>query len=154
MTILYSLQAIMMTEEYMYLDCIPLYGLNGIERNHFQEPKITRCLLVGDFFNFGANETAYDQEKDFLSELAYNLYEKAHVSSLGLWLYGHTLSFTNLNDSIKNMRQSPIDFLEDVFNVQYQAVEKPLDTADAILQLNKLVDVENRINCIAFISAL
>ncbi|CAJ0605114.1 unnamed protein product [Cylicocyclus nassatus] len=112
-----------------------------------------RCLMVGDLLNFNDNTTAYDKEKDFMSELAYGLYRKTQVSKLGLWVYGYTTSFTNLNESLKNMRGSPLDFLWDLYALNYKQVEKPTSTFEAIEQLNNLIDLENRSNCLIFLSA-
>ncbi|EYB92508.1 hypothetical protein Y032_0193g1400 [Ancylostoma ceylanicum] len=115
--------------------------------------KNIHCLLVGDLYNFGDNVTAYTQEVDFIAEISYDLFQNQDISSMGLWLYGNTRKFASLEGSLNNMRSSYQLFINDLYDVEYNLIEKPLSTGKAIETLNNLVDDRNLVNCLIFFSA-
>ncbi|EPB66344.1 hypothetical protein ANCCEY_14565 [Ancylostoma ceylanicum] len=93
------------------------------------------------------------EEVDFIAEISYDLFQNQDISSMGLWLYGNTRKFASLEGSLNNMRSSYQLFINDLYDVEYNLIEKPLSTGKAIETLNNLVDDRNLVNCLIFFSA-
>ncbi|KAL6736470.1 hypothetical protein Aduo_006820 [Ancylostoma duodenale] len=111
------------------------------------------CLFVGDLFNFGDDEESYQQEGEFLSDVAFKLFGEAQGSSIGLWAYGHTIFPRSANTSLEKMSKNYYDFYEEFENMVYFKTADPLSTSRAIEEINTMYDSKKRADCLVFFSA-
>ncbi|RCN51835.1 hypothetical protein ANCCAN_01923 [Ancylostoma caninum] len=116
-------------------------------------PQITpECLVVGDLYNFGKDQDAYDLEADLLDAVGYDVFGVSPGSKLGLWLYGYTKR-TSPSSALQKMRSNYTQFKNDLDDMEYIETNDPVTTRSAIQSINELRDNNNRINCLVFLSA-
>ncbi|EYC06861.1 hypothetical protein Y032_0073g740 [Ancylostoma ceylanicum] len=112
------------------------------------------CLLVGDLYNFEANEEAYETEADLIEAVSYDVFDFSPQSSLGLWAYGYTSFPEDPSSSLRKMRRNFGDFKKDLDEFVYDdGNDDPLTTKTAIEAINAMRDNERRIKCLVFLSA-
>ncbi|RCN51834.1 hypothetical protein ANCCAN_01922 [Ancylostoma caninum] len=117
-------------------------------------PPITpECLVVGDLYNFGKDEDAYDLEAELLDAVGYDVFGASPGSKLGLWLYGYTKR-TSPSSALLKLRSNYTHFKKDLDDMEYIETNDPLTTRSAIYAINELRDNNNRINCLVFLSAV
>ncbi|KAL6736461.1 hypothetical protein Aduo_006814 [Ancylostoma duodenale] len=136
--------------QHLNLERIVAVGLNGQPSNRRD------CIVVTDFISFGENEESYEQEINFLSDLAFDFYGAAPGrTSMGLWVYGYT-NFTNnsVNATLDNMKANFSEFTTELDKVEYHRIANPISTRDAIEQINRLHVTNERSNCMVFISGV
>ncbi|RCN33727.1 hypothetical protein ANCCAN_20430 [Ancylostoma caninum] len=74
-------------------------------------------------------------------------------STAGLWAYGHTLSTTSPDAALNSMMDEYDDFMGKLVELEYEEIDEPLSTADAIERINETYDNRRRANCLVFFSA-
>ncbi|EYC06845.1 hypothetical protein Y032_0073g734 [Ancylostoma ceylanicum] len=111
------------------------------------------CLFVGDLFNFGDDEESYQQEGEFLSDVAFKLFGEVQGSSIALWAYGYTIFPKSANTSLEKMSKNYYEFYEEFENMVYYRTADPLSTSRAIEEINTMYDSEKRADCLVFFSA-
>ncbi|KIH53741.1 hypothetical protein ANCDUO_16120 [Ancylostoma duodenale] len=118
------------------------------------ESEELRCLFVYDLYNFGDNVEAYDTEQQFVADIGEDFFDSSTMSSTaGLWAYGHTLSTTSPDAALNSMMADYDDFMSKLVELEYEEVDEPLSTADAIERINETYDNRRRANCLVFFSA-
>ncbi|KAK6739140.1 hypothetical protein RB195_020919 [Necator americanus] len=120
------------------------------ELPHREQP---HCLFVGDLYNFGSNNEAYDEEGNLIADIGYSLLEQSPTSTIGFWAYGHTKIPKSPITALDRMSQKYVDFVHALEEMEYVQVEDPLSTSQAIEVINKADDKSNRANCLIFFSA-
>ncbi|KAL6736465.1 hypothetical protein Aduo_006816 [Ancylostoma duodenale] len=112
------------------------------------------CLFIGDLYNYGNNEDAYNQEATLLDDVGYALFDFDSKRSLGLWAFGYTNYSQDPISSLEKMRKNYIDFEKDISTMEYFKIATPLNTSKAIEAINAMRDNGNRTNCLVFFSAI
>ncbi|EYC06850.1 hypothetical protein Y032_0073g735 [Ancylostoma ceylanicum] len=115
---------------------------------------IPDCLVIGDLFNYGHDEDAYEQEGELIDAVAYELFESTSLSSLGLWAFGYTSFSKRPSGSLEKMRKNYDDFQSDLVDFDYVNISDPLDIKAAIDAINAMRDNGGRINCLVLFSPL
>ncbi|KAL6736468.1 hypothetical protein Aduo_006818 [Ancylostoma duodenale] len=110
------------------------------------------CLFIGDLYNYGHDEDAYDQEGELIDAVAYELFDSTSVSSLGLWAFGYTNFPKQPSTSLEKMRRIYDDFQHDLSDFGYVNISDPMETRAAIEAINAIRDNGARINCLVLFS--
>ncbi|CAJ0604961.1 unnamed protein product [Cylicocyclus nassatus] len=113
-------------------------------------PEPRRCLMIGDLYNFGADEEKYADEAKFISRLGSDYFAVDSEISAGLWAYGYTTfpNRPNLGGILKSLEQ----FYYNLGKMTYHNRTDPFTTAIAIEKINEMGD-NVRVNCWVFFSA-
>ncbi|RCN51832.1 hypothetical protein ANCCAN_01920 [Ancylostoma caninum] len=117
------------------------------------KPKAFNCLFVGDVFNYGTDQDAYEMEADLIADVAHDLFTAFRSSSIGLWAYGHTKFAKSADSALKRMRKKYSDFIIELKLMKYFEIDDPLSTKAAIEQLNRLPSSKDVVDCLVFFSA-
>uniref|UniRef100_W6ND40 Uncharacterized protein n=1 Tax=Haemonchus contortus TaxID=6289 RepID=W6ND40_HAECO len=126
--------------------------LQGLSPEFVLPKKNLTCLFAGDMYSLGSNQTAYDQEKRFISETAKSLFEKANFRG-GLSLYGY-VGQPFPNAGLNDIRSTFSRFRELLNGMEYSedgVLIKLKDAIDLINRYSKYTRVN--CNCLIFISA-
>ncbi|EYC06853.1 hypothetical protein Y032_0073g736 [Ancylostoma ceylanicum] len=117
------------------------------------KPRTFNCIFVGDNFNYGSDQDAYEMEADLITGVAHDLFASFRGSSIGLWAYGHTRYSKDADSALKRMRNRYNEFVIDLKLMKYHYIEDPLSTAAAIEKLNQLNSPKDVVDCLVFFSA-
>ncbi|ETN68159.1 hypothetical protein NECAME_19522 [Necator americanus] len=104
----------------------PFYAIRYFTVPHREQP---HCLFVGDLYNFGSNNEAYDEEGNLIADIGYSLLEQSPTSTIGFWAYGHTKIPKSLITALDRMSQKYVDFVHALEEMEYVQVEDPLSTS-------------------------
>ncbi|RCN51838.1 hypothetical protein ANCCAN_01926 [Ancylostoma caninum] len=114
----------------------------------------SKCLLVGDLYNFGREDEKYDIEADLISKIGYDfLLGSDGDLQLALWAYGYTQFSKTVNDSLKAMRKNYEEFEPDLDKLDFKDVSNPWSSESAIKAINEMYDSQKRVDCLVFFSA-
>ncbi|KAL6736463.1 hypothetical protein Aduo_006814 [Ancylostoma duodenale] len=114
----------------------------------------SKCLLVGDMYNFGREAEKYDIEAELIASIGHNFFLDSDGGlQLGLWAYGYTQFSKTVNDSLKAMRRNYKDFEPDLDKLNYTSVSNPWSSESAIKAINEMYDTQNRVDCLVFFSS-
>ncbi|ETN86354.1 hypothetical protein NECAME_16383 [Necator americanus] len=114
------------------------------------------CLFAGDLLNFDRNTTAYEREKELITNIGKKLFETTANATGVVWAYGYTTGPAGLKTTFTAMKDNFVDFKNDVdTKMKYEAIEKPnLNNAAAINNLNDASDRNKNANCLVFFSGM
>ncbi|KAL6736782.1 hypothetical protein Aduo_007095 [Ancylostoma duodenale] len=113
------------------------------------------CLFVADLYSYGHNETLYEQEKRFITEVSSLFFQRTDVSTAGIAAYGYVPELPiNLNPALNKMAISHREFAKNVrLDTEFRNDRRHSITQDALCAIKKFKDLEGRANCLVFFSA-
>ncbi|KAL6736483.1 hypothetical protein Aduo_006833 [Ancylostoma duodenale] len=113
------------------------------------------CVIVVDLYNFGKDESKYNQEKQFVKKLGASFFNSSGNLTAGLAIYGYVSMLPiNLIPALNSMTSSPESFNKELDKeIWLRDTDEPSDTTEAIQEINDFKKVKGRANCLIFISA-
>ncbi|CAJ0604958.1 unnamed protein product [Cylicocyclus nassatus] len=110
------------------------------------------CIFVGDVYNYDNDISAYDKEKELLSQVSRKIFAVPKLyTQLALWAYGYTNYPTNILSTLNNTAKNQTEFDDLIQKMGYASIAEPISTRKAIEIINEMVEIQ--LNCLVFLTA-